>query len=261
MKRLLLLSALFCTGLAHAQARTMMGVAMDELGGNPDLRFALTGTEKYGNQQTSLELGVYLHNGYDGTKRVAQIDLQVGKNNGLDERITGDGTSLWMWKPAKNEYGALTYGNFEGGQPDKYVHNLCQLVDVEARGHAALAARLIQQAFGNSDSGVNVPVDQRWAPWPAMADIAIDGTDVVCTVGNPATMEVRYELQPLGSGKYKLTGVDYYEAAVMGAKKRETSWHMDIIRLNQPINPLAFKFIPPAGARAVSLPARSNGGG
>ncbi len=256
------LVGILASGFAYGQAataRAMMGSAMQELIGNENLRFALTGTEKYGNQQTSLSEGIYLRNWFDGTRRQIQLDMQIGRNNILDERITGDGTSLWMWKPAKKEYGCINYGNFEGGQPDRYARNLCQLIDVEARGHAALPARLIHQAFGNTDAGVSLPQDRLWAPWPAMADITIDGIDVVCTVGNPATMEVRYELQQLGQNKFKLVGIDYYELAAMGAKQRETNWHLDIVRLNQVIPPEAFKFIPPAGAKAVSLPARTGG--
>lgn len=236
-----------------------MGQAMLELAGNSDLQFSMAGTEKTGNLQIPLALNVFLKNGFDGVRRLTQLDLTTYSNSALQERITADGVSLWTWKPAKKEYACMTYGNLEGGQPERYIKSLCQILDVEARGQAALAARLIHYAFSSLDSGNPPATDQMWAPWPAMADITLDGNDVVCTVGSPATMEVRYELEPYGQNQWKLKGVGYYEYVKMGAKHRETTWHLDIIRLANPIPPAAFVFIPPAGARAVSLPARSGG--
>lgn len=242
-----------------ATAKQQMGIAMQELSRCENLQLILEGTERTGNAEVKLDASLFLRNWIDGNRRMTQLDLQTYRSNQLQSRIAADGTSLWLWKPLKNEYGCLTYGSHEGFQPEKYVQNLFRLLDVEARGIAALPAKLISQAFKGLGSGSLLPVDQIWTPWPAMAEVTLNGDTVVCEWGSPVTQQVQFHLEDLGEGRFRLVSVDYWELVKLGTKDRETTWIMTIERPSQPIPSQTFVFLPPKNARSVSLPARTGG--
>jgi len=200
--------------------------------------------------------------------------------------IVGDGTTMWGYSGARNDYTALNYGVYSGANPVNYRDNFFHALTTAARSQSAGATRLLADIYDLGAAYDTVtpsgsPTFKPWIPglqnlvslddptlpprppvWPpspiggsGYADPVLPGLSYLPTattqyqvVYEPTLQKsVAFELQ-LDATLNKWVLTDVYSAQNFRTGTEE--WHLTISRMPT-IAAGTFSFVPPRGSRAI----------
>jgi hypothetical protein len=223
-----------------------MNAALGDLSLNTGFRLYVYGIETYAGREESILVDTYFSRKVTtagGSETM--VDVWAYRGAKLQLRLVGDGVTFWAYEPARNQYYSAPYGRFDGANPGDYVPTLMNLLNGRARGDSAFPAKLLQQAFGKATPA--------WTPWPANATVTVEGNYVVCSTGQPVDQQVTYTVSSTEEG-HRLDGVHFWSRTMVGRKSRLIEWTMQVYREPFELPEGVFKFVPPKGSRAISLP-------
>lgn len=251
----------------------LMEKAFAQLRMNSSLYIDLDGVEYLSNnRQIPIrgELAWKFTYDLDG-KPKGQVELMDYRANRLIRRIAGDGTVLWNYDVNRNEYSSMTYGSFSGGSGSNYAGRLVQGLSAAAEGPSAYLVRLIRDMNASSGNSYRTwipggtaqliqdgaqpyedPVRQGWK-FRAVPTISY----AAYALGSPARRSLVFELVQDQSGNWAFSRFFFAERSGSGSTSKFVEWVGRILPSGIPSS-VMYGFIPPTGARPVSLP-RSGG--
>jgi hypothetical protein len=227
----------------------------------------VSGTETLGTVQTPIQTDIY----WDTPTTKSFVEILSQNNGVINQRLVGDGVSLWAYSPARNEYSANIYGAYTGPQPQTYRSNLLSSITHLLKGTSAYGGRLLNEVYGGEAA-----LYRSWVPINGEPTVYENGTTytnplngrqytsiptqrdfIVYELGNPLRRAVIFERLwgPLRSGVdgWKLASVSVAEYARLGNRDRFID--VRVIFNGGGIPTTAnFSFQPPAGSKSLTGP-------
>jgi|GEM_PF-4517364 len=227
-----------------AAARRVMTYAMQDLAEKPAFALILQG-ESGGND---IDINTYVRRIGD----ITQIEIGVWENREMTQHIIADGETLWGLNVRANTFVGYEYRT----QPEPLKFVTTQLAAM-LRGKGNVIPRFLDDIFFRTSN-------RQWQPFLTLGEPYIDWEvgKIEFVRGNvkgkPAE-EMLYcfeSFQEFGSEenqvRYGLNNVYFRQREQTVKGVVETAWSIDIFRKNF-VPKVKFKFIPPKGARAVSV--------
>jgi hypothetical protein len=253
----LTLSALALTLFSAAQAQTAIQSAFDATRTSSNsIYLVLRGTDdRNGGSRFRAELcftenttlKAYI-NEYRGPISMSDASLP------LKRTIVADGTLVWNYDPARNEYSTRQYGRYDGSIPTNYRRDFFRNLSAEASAEGAPAARLVNEIYGGTAARSLPWMPSTTAPAELFSNTNDDITGVTYT---PVPGERFFYVFSSNSDRsvcYHLsnTGVvdvltDLFANERFGSAVRRYRIN---VQLNPTVQPTWFDYTPPVGARA-----------
>lgn len=246
--RPLVIVAAFVPGLVGAQAtpQSMMTQALSRIASSDKIAVEATGTEKRGTTLVELKSTVgFYYRPAEGRVLIEVLNFEDGKLTG---RVAGDGLRLWSFDGRANTYSSYGYGTEDKGLDANWSAKFFQSLRLRTSGPAAFAAKVLDDAM---HLGTKASV---WSPWVPTATVERLENTVVCNAGNPAPNTTTYFLDGDDVSGYTLTGARFVQAGGQ-PKKWELTFTLGALPENSD-----FGFVPPRGARMVSVGQATGGG-
>ena len=220
--------------------------ALSRLASSDKIAVEATGTEKRGTNQIQLKSTIgLLYRPAEGHVFVEVLNFEDGK---LIGRIAGDGIRLWHFDGRANTYSSYAYGSEDKGLDVSWSAKFFQSLRLKSTGPAAFAAKILDDAMNIGTKAT------AWLPWVPTATVERYDNTVVCNAGNPAPNTTTYMLDGDDSNGFSLTSAQYVQAG--GQPKK---WDLTFTVGALPEH-TEFGFVPPRGARMVTI-GQSTGGG
>ncbi len=260
-----------CAAVSAAQstAVSLVQAAFQNLRAEPSIWMRMTGTDAINGNGVALIADTFWYTTYSPTGQpISKLEMTEFRNGVLSTRIVGDGTTLWAYNVAKNEYAASNYGAINApSQPPTYQQALLQGFGSHAKGQIVHPARLLREVYSGGFA--------LYRPWLIAAqERVVQGTQsfddpvlgaarryqatptqtfLVFWTGSPATRSLAFgTFLDQNTNTWKLGSVYYADSSAVGSNSRLVEWGMSI----QPVQPSVgnFLFVPPNGARAIVRP-------
>lgn len=269
------LIALVC--LANGQSGTQrIQDTLVLLRGSATAWIKLDGTECAGGIATPIGTDIYFVSQVGGVQEKLVLE-SLDYYGGLRQRIVGDGISLWAYEPQRNQYSASRYGAYNGNPPADYRTNLLSSFELNLKGTAAYAGRLLREVYGPGGARYRdwLPPSPDWgaggSSWPKVFE---NGQVYVEPIlgktyrsGTTAQGDYVYVVYQAAGQKslvfelFKSTGQTLYRLNIIYiAEKNRVSNRDRVIDAKLVFYPdmvpgsASFVFQPPAGSRAVASP-------
>lgn len=207
------------------------------------VRLSLAGMERVGDSEVPFALRAdwmtsVTEGGYPGVF----LDFNLIQNGATVQRLVGDGVMLWNYRVARNDFSGFAYGNPDGAPSAGFVGRLVKGLQQQARGVAGWPARLLGDLFAPSATA-------QWRPWMPAATVTMSGDVVSEAIGS--RYRVEYTLASPAQGEpERLASIRFSEVSTLGEHARIVEWVMRVEDRPTP-DDANFRFVPPAGARAL----------
>lgn len=237
----------------HRQNRTNMH-------GGVSLALQLTQKDSIGTSVTQHDATLAWYSGQVGTRLVNKVEIVVYKNGQTTHRIVADGETVWSYEFGPNRYKSEVYDRRTGNQPQSYRADFFGLVGKNLPSVANPLWRLaVEMAYY---------ADTRYQPWiPGIAPFyrSQDQNDPYRqTHPNDAIflMPNTGKRIEFGLSFNQQTNVWSWESLLISEPSLIKNTQRSVVTSLRPwmtqngevqvgLNDPAFKFIPPAGARAI----------
>lgn len=210
--------------LGHLRASTA-GIAL-----------VLSGSETAGRTAKSFRAEGYFQILADGTLRAELMNFEGDGSTRTLARthwVVLDGKTLFSYQARGNQYSSLS---IEAEPPLKSIRTANSLVS----GKLKTVVQLMQDILN--------PVE--WQPWILQARRSEEGPDLLFSTGTDTGHFYRFRVPETEENQYALTDVWYgYRVPA-----RSVDWHLTV-RPGAVPSTISYRFIAPAGARAVALPS------
>lgn len=238
-----------------------MPQALKQLRQSSAMEITLTGNEWNGNRRTELWARANVSITFSASGReVRQVELVDFRDGRLQQRVAGNGATLYAYDPAKNEYLVSDY-NATGQKPGDIAARVAMGVQRVGKGLNASLARLYADIYGPNT------VFRSWTPgfggrWhtdgimkdpvnPGVSYMAVPRGDYFALfhADNPNRRSMAFRFD----SNNQLTGIWLNELSQVGSKQRLVEWSATFRPM--PSLPSAlFEFLPPQGSRAITGP-------
>lgn len=228
-----------------------MASALGRLRADRNAVFFLDGQTEMGRRVDTFGINAFWENASDAFRTPARVDTNVYEGVKLTERLVGDGEHFWSYSADRKTYSSTSYAT---------QLELSQMLRAQARGHAAMLAAILSDAFGKTPT----LGDSQWTPWLPISRAEVSGSSIVLSVGEPLRTQMVIDLVPPDPNEpmpsYRLVGVSFWESTWVGSKERITTWTLSVHSNVRGFEPGVFVFVPPRDARPISMPVKRQGG-
>ncbi|MBS1712721.1 MAG: hypothetical protein JST30_00140 [Armatimonadetes bacterium] len=233
-------------GAAQMGPQGMMVQALGRIASSDQIAVEATGTEKRGTTLVELKSTVgLLYRPAEGRVLIEVLNFENGK---LVGRIAGDGLRLWSFDGRANTYSSYGYGTEDKGLDANWSAKFFQSLRLRTNGPSAFATKVLDDAMHLGTKAT------AWLPWIPTATVERQENSIVCNAGNPAPNTTTYFLDGDDESGYSLTAARFVQAG--GQPKK---WDLTFTLGTLPEN-TEFGFVPPRGARMVSVGQATGGG-
>ncbi|MFZ4506227.1 MAG: hypothetical protein ACOYON_00845 [Fimbriimonas sp.] len=176
-----------------------------------------------------------------------RVEMRVFRDGVFSDRFVGDGTTLWAYNAAANQYSARVYGRYDDGPaPENATKTLLTLLDSQAEGASAQLTRLARQLFAESSV--------RYIAWlPGVPAREQFGSVVYWDAAMPDRwVKFETELVDQPTPGWVVNKIQGSELRNLRGTARTVAWTIDLsTSLGTTLRP-DFVFAPPANARAIT---------
>lgn len=206
------------------------------------LQATLEGTQQIGEDTTTFKTVAFWFQDIEDGRPMSKVEIVGYVNGQMTYRFVGDGTTAWTYDPVRNEYSSARYGNYSGAQPANYVNALFSSLKPLMRGQAGYPLRLLSESYSGEQA--------RYTTWLPGTAVENTGDVVRYMLGNPVHRRLEFWYSYIAPAT-QLTKVDYFDEVSFGGTPRTINWTMKMVSFDIALDEANFKFVPPAGARAV----------
>ncbi len=206
----------------------------------------LSGTEAFNGAKNYLNDSAYFNLSVTGDRVLAQVEVVCYNAGKPYLRIVGDGVTLWRYDYLNNTYSATVYGTYSGPQPYDYSNTFFRYLSAISEGYISYQTLLLKQIYGTNGASY-----QSWMP--GITPVVDAEENVTYSMGQPPRRTITFSFGLAGVMTGSLQSISYDDVANVGRSKKTIDWSMTIVS-NLAIDPLEFKFVPPAQARLIAGP-------
>ena len=218
--------------------------ALVTMRGEPVMNVQLTGTTKIGSHTSNYYYDAYLENLPTQNDSSSGVKLAIfGYLNGtLAKEWIGDGTNLWQYTVATNQYMVVNYTtNTHAPTIDTLLQNLSGLTDQ----YANPIVTLFRQAYSSTGA--------QFHNWLGGGQLVKSTLPNVITYAT-STQAYSYNWVVDSNNQTALQSVNYYSDESAGGYEILTHWQLTPTPITtNSFSPSVFKFVPPVSAIPISV--------
>ncbi|MCG9895782.1 MAG: hypothetical protein MH204_09940 [Fimbriimonadaceae bacterium] len=233
-----------------AVGRTLVANALEGLQGARGIYLRAEGTERQGEVSRVVTVTAALESGSMGPHQSSWLELNAWRDGRLVQRLAGDGTTLWNWRPLRNTYSSIQYQSSERPRPD---HRALMLAGAGrwADRDADFAVRMLRDIFS---TGAGLAA--RWTPWIGGEQNPWvtygNGTADVIFRADRLEAQIAYRLVDNRLGGYDIGQIWYERVDRTTGVPTLVQWQATLLKDAIPTG-TQYGFQPPRGARVVTV--------